>query len=169
MKLVRNAIAGAVAGAVGTAAMDIVWFRRYRRGGGKDTFWSWESAAGVRSWDQASAPGRLGRQVLRALGQDPPQEWARPTTNLVHWATGIGWGLQYGVLAAVAPGRPWARALALGPAAWSASYVILPLAKVYQPIWTYDAATLAKDFSAHLAYGTTTAAAFAAMRRQGSD
>jgi len=37
---------------------------------------------------------------------------------------------------------------------------VLPLAKVYKPIWQYDARTLAKDLSAHLAYGIGTAAAF---------
>jgi hypothetical protein len=34
--------------------------------------------------------------------------------------------------------------------------VTLPLAGVYQPIWRYDAKTLAKDASAHVVYGTVT-------------
>jgi hypothetical protein len=38
--------------------------------------------------------------------------------------------------------------------------VILPAAKLYEPIWEYDAKTLAKDLSAHLLYGTVTAATF---------
>ena len=32
---------GLVAGAVGTAAMDVVWYLRYRRGGGKEKFLDW--------------------------------------------------------------------------------------------------------------------------------
>jgi hypothetical protein len=38
--------------------------------------------------------------------------------------------------------------------------VVLPAAGLYQPIWKYDAKTLAKDLSAHLAYGTGTGVAF---------
>ncbi|MBV8998035.1 MAG: hypothetical protein JO304_03180, partial [Solirubrobacterales bacterium] len=33
----------------------------------------------------------------------------------------------------------------------------LPAAKLYQPIWDYDAKTLANDLSAHLVYGLATA------------
>jgi hypothetical protein len=36
---------------------------------------------------------------------------------------------------------------------------------VYKPMWEYDARTLAKDFTAHLVYGATTSAAFAALAR----
>jgi hypothetical protein len=39
---------------------------------------------------------------------------------------------------------------------WSSDYVTLPLAGVYQPIWKYDAKTLAKDASAHVVYGMVT-------------
>ena len=31
---------------------------------------------------------------------------------------------------------------------------------IYKPIWEYDAKTLAKDLSAHLAYGAGTGSAF---------
>ena len=49
---------------------------------------------------------------------------------------------------------------------------MLPLAKLYKPIWEYDAKTLAKDWSGHLSYGTTTATTFSilalrARRRRG--
>ena len=40
---------------------------------------------------------------------------------------------------------------------------MLPLAKVYEPIWKYDAPTLGKDLSAHLVYGLATGAAFAGL------
>jgi hypothetical protein len=42
---------------------------------------------------------------------------------------------------------------------WAVSYAILPAAGLYKPIWEYDRETLAKDLSAHLVYGATTAAA----------
>jgi hypothetical protein len=163
----RYLAVGAVAGAVGTAAMDVVLYRRYRREGGKDGLWRWESAAGVTSWDEASAPGQLGRKLERLVTRRPPPDrWARATTNLMHWVTGIGWGLQYGALASRTSRQPWLRALALGPVVWLAGYAVLPLAGVYKPIWEYDAGTLGEDLSAHLVYGVATSAVFAALTRQ---
>jgi hypothetical protein len=166
MKLMRDLAAGAVAGTAGTAAMDLVWYRRYQREGGKDSFWRWEFGGNVVGWGDVSAPGQLGRKVLRRVtGRRPPDEWARATTNVVHWATGIGWGLQYGALASTTSRHPLMRALALGPAAWLSGYALLPLAKVYKPIWEYDAKTLGKDLSAHMAYGAAASTAFAALMR----
>lgn len=159
--LIGELVVGALAGAVGTAAMDLLLYRRYQRGGGQESLWQWEFAGDVRTWDRASAPGQLGHKVLRLmLRREPPDSWARMTTNLVHWATGIGWGAQYGALASFTSRVPLLRALALGPTAWLASYAILPLAKVYKPIWEYDAQTLSDDLSAHLVFGTATSTAF---------
>jgi uncharacterized membrane protein YagU involved in acid resistance len=61
--------------------------------------------------------------------------------------------------------HPQSSGIALGTVAWLSGYVILPLAKVYKPIWEYDAETLAKDLSGHLVYGTATSAAFSALNR----
>lgn len=164
MRLIRNVVAGAVAGAIGTAAMDRLLYQRYVRDGGMDSFGQWEFAVGVKTWDEASAPGKVGQRALRAItGKEPPDEWARPTTNLMHWATGVGWGIQFGVVASTTSRLPRLRAAALGPTAWLASYVVLPLLKVYQPIWEYDARTLGQDLSAHMVYGSVTSAAFAAL------
>jgi hypothetical protein len=166
MRLSRYLALGALAGVAGTAAMDLVLYRRYRRSGGEDSLWRWEFAGAVTNWDQASAPGKLGEKLERTVtGQQPPDEWARPTTNLVHWATGISWGVQYAVLANQTSRLGFIRALPLGPTAWLASYAILPLAKVYKPIWEYDARTLRDDLSAHLVFGTATSAVFAALSR----
>ncbi len=160
----RQLVVGAVAGAAGTAAMDLLLYGRYRRDGGEDSLWRWESAAGVSTWDEASAPGQVGRKLERlATRRPPPDRWARTTTNLMHWATGIGWGIQYGALASRTSRLPWTRALALGPAAWLTSYAVLPLAKVYKPIWEYDARTLSEDLSAHVVFGMATSTAFAVL------
>jgi hypothetical protein len=162
----RHLVAGALAGGVGTAAMDTLLYRRFRRDGGTDAPWKWESAAGVSDWESTSAPGKLGQKVERAvIGEDPPEAWARSTTNIVHWLTGVGWAIPYALVASATSKDPWARALALGPMVWLSGYVVLPLAKVYEPIWKYDARTLAKDLSAHLVYGAVTSAAFAALGR----
>ena len=166
MGTIRRLAVGALSGALGTAAMDLLWYRRYRRDGGQDSAWSWETAEGVTTWDEASAPGKLGEKVEQLVtGSPPPDSWARPTTNLVHWATGAAWGLQYAALTAGPTKHPVRRALALGPVAWLSGYVLLPLAGVYKPIWDYDAETLGKDLSAHLVYGATTSAAFALLTR----
>ena len=164
MRLLRCAAVGALAGAVGTAAMDAVWYSRHRREGGTDSWWAWETSAGLEDWEKAPAPGQVGRKVLEALThRPPPARWARATTNVVHWATGVGWGMQLGVAVAVAPRHRTLLGLAVGPVAWSASYVLLPLAKVYKPIWKYDARTLGKDLSAHLVFGGATSATFRAL------
>jgi hypothetical protein len=167
MRFLRNLGAGGLAGAIGTAAMDLLLYERYHRDGGKVTLGRWEFAGDVMSWDQAFAPGQLGRKALRfATGREPPDEWARATTNIVHWATGVGWGLQYGALANATSRHPWARALALGPVVWLSGYVVLPLAKVYKPIWDYDARTLREDLCAHVVYGAVVSAAFAALTKK---
>ena len=167
MRLVRSVVRGALAGAVGTAAMDLLLYERYRRDGGKDSFGRWEFAAAVTRWDDASAPGKVGQKALRVVtGQEPPEEWAGPTTNLMHWATGVGWGIQYGLLASRSSRLPLLRALALGPAAWLTSYVVLPPLKIYKPIWEYDAHTLGQDLSVHMVYGAATSGVFAALTRR---
>jgi hypothetical protein len=145
--------------------MDLWQYLRYRRGDGKEGFWRWELAGDVMSWEQASAPGRLGGKALHSImGEEPPDEWARPATNLVHWATGVGWGALYGAVASVAPRQSPARAIALGPTAWLSSYAVLPLAKVYEPIWRYDVRTLADDLLAHTVYGVVTSAVFEVIK-----
>jgi hypothetical protein len=157
---------GAAAGAVGTAAMDLVWFARYRKGGGHQGLVAWETAEGVDKWDDTSAPGQVGRRVVEGFTQrELPDRWARTMTNTVHWATGLAWGAQFGVVAGSTRRRSWALGLLFGPLVWLASYVLMPLAKLYKPIWEYDDKTLAKDLSAHMVYGAATGATFAALSR----
>jgi len=154
---------GALAGAVGTLAMDLVWFARFKREGGEKRFVEWEFSTKP-DWNEVSAPGQVGKRLAEAfLQRELPPAAAPLTNNVMHWGYGILWGVQYGIVAASRP-KPRVRAgLVLGPVVWASSYVVLPLAKVYKPIWQYDARTLAKDLSAHLAYGTGTAAAFSVL------
>ena len=83
----------------------------------------------------------------------------------MHWATGAQWGVLYGVAAGSAAAANPVLGLLLGATAWGTSYVVLPLAKLYKPMWEYDARTLAKDLSAHLVFGLATALVFRALRR----
>lgn len=157
-------VRGMVAGAVGTLAMDAVWYRRYRRGGGTDSFPRWELAIGLDSWENAAAPAQVGRRITEGLFQrELPAKYASPMTNLTHWGYGIGWGGLYGIVAGTAGPLKAYLGLSLGATVWLSSYVVLPLAGLYQPIWKYDLPTLGRDLTAHLTYGGATGVSFAAL------
>jgi hypothetical protein len=164
---------GSLAGAIGTAAMDAVWYARYKSGGGTDGFVDWEFGSNIKSWDDAPAPALLGKRIYEGVLQRPlPPERAALTNNVVHWATGLGWSAGYGLVAGSAPAPKARFGLVFGPAAWLSSYLVLPLAGLYKPIWKYDAKTLGKDLSAHMVYGLTTASVFrilAGRRRAASE
>jgi hypothetical protein len=155
---VLRGLAGA---AVGTLAMDVLLYARYRRGGGQSGFLSWEFSADVHNWEQAAAPAQVGKRVVEGLFQKKlPDEKAALVNNVVHWAYGIGNGAAYGILAgSAAKPRVWFGP-PFGAGVWGTGYVVLPAAGLYRPIWEYDRVTLAKDLSAHLLYGTTTAIVF---------
>lgn len=156
--MLGHAIRGAVAGALGTAAMDALWYYRYKRGGGKSGFGDWETSAGLADWEDAPAPAKFGRLVIkRTLHRDVPPQRARLVNNAVHWSTGAGWGAVFGVLEGTVAGRRIWHGPLFGGAVWLQSYAVLGPAKLYEPIWDYDAKTLTKDLSAHLVYGLTTA------------
>jgi hypothetical protein len=158
--LLRQLGLGAVSGVCGTIAMDTLWYHRYRKGGGDEGISTWEFARSVTGWDNASTPGKVGAKLLTFVARRPaPDSWARPTTNVVHWLTGAGWGIQYSLLTRHVGRDRVALGLLLGPSAWASSYVVLPVLGLYKPIWKYDARTLAKDLSAHVLYGLVTAGA----------
>ena len=156
-RLLIAAARGKLAGAAGTLAMDLLWYRRSRRAGGEPGFLAWETAAGLEGWDDAPAPAQVGRKLVRlVLRRDLPPERARLVTNVMHWSYGLAWGAMLGVVDELRPSSgPW-RGPAFGLAVWGSDYVILPPLGIYKPIWRYDAATLAKDASAHLVYGSVT-------------
>jgi hypothetical protein len=152
---------GLLAGAAGTVAMDLVWYSRYKSEGGTDSFIDWEFSTNLKDWDKASAPALLGKRIIEGVFQRTlPPERAWLLNDVVHWGTGLGWGAAYGLVAGSAPVPKLRFGPVFGTTVWGTSYVILPLAKLYKPIWEYDAKTLGKDLSAHEVYGTTTAAVF---------
>ena len=156
----RSILRGVESSAVGTLAMDALLYRRYRSGGGKDAFVPWETSDGVESWDGAPAPAQVAKRVLETVTKrEVPARYARTLNNVMHWGFGLGTGAAYGLLAGTRrPGVWWGPPF--GAAVWAGGYVVLPLLGVYQPIWTYDHTTLEKDLSAHLVFGTVTAATF---------
>jgi hypothetical protein len=156
-------VRGLVAGAAGTLAMDALLFSRYRRGGGRDGFAAWETSAGLEKWDDAPAPAQVGRRLVEGLFDRPLP--ARSVNNVTHWAFGLLNGAGYGLVAGSLrnPRLRYGLPFALG--VWGTGYVVLPATGLYQPIWKYDAETLAKDLSAHIVYGLTTAAALNVLAR----
>jgi uncharacterized membrane protein YagU involved in acid resistance len=89
-----------------------------------------------------------------------PPRYARALNNATHWGFGLANGGVYGLLlGSRRKPRVWF-GVPFGAAVWGSGYVVLPLFGVYKPIWKYDLETLRKDFSAHLVFGTATAAAF---------
>jgi hypothetical protein len=152
---------GLVAGTLGTLAMDTLLFARYKRGGGESRFTPWEFSSGLSSWDDAPAPAQVGKRLVEGLFQrELAPEDAALVNNVTHWMFGLFGALQYGIIAGSLRRTRVGYGLPFGAGLWASGYVILPAAKLYDPIWKYDAKTLAKDLSAHLLYGTVTAAAF---------
>jgi hypothetical protein len=150
-----------LAGAVGTLAMDTLLYVRYRRGDGKSGFFRWEFSADVLSWDQAPAPAQVGKRLYEGLfRRELPDHRAALVNNLMHWGYGIANAVPYAVLAGSAPGTKVRYGAPFGAGVWATSYVVLPAAGLYKPIWEYESPILAKDLSAHLVYGLTTAAVF---------
>ena len=157
---------GMLAAAAGTVAMDLLWFARYKRGGGASSFAAWEFSAGLTDWEKAPVPAKVGKRLYEGfLQRELPASQAALTSNVMHWGYGTSWGVLFGIMAG---STFWARmraGLLFGPAVWAAAYVVLPPTKLYKPIWEYDARTLWDDLSAHLVYGMATAATFGLLAR----
>jgi hypothetical protein len=152
---------GLLAGAVGTLAMDLLLFVRYKREGGESGFAAWESSKDLSGWEEAPAPAQVGKRLTEALfARELAPERARLVNNITHWATGVAGAAQYGILAGSLHNPGIRYGLPFGASVWATGYVVLPAAKLYQPIWEYDRKTLLNDLSAHLVYGLGTATAF---------
>lgn len=165
--LTGRMLCGVVAGAAGTLAMDLLWYRRSQQGDGDgSTFLQWE-LTDADSFDEAGAPAKLGRRVAGIAGIELPESAAGRTNDVVHWLTGVGYGAL--VQGAVIDGRRnvAASALATGVGAWAMSYGVLGAEGLYKPVWEYDAETLKQDLSAHLVFGAATAVTYRALRALG--
>jgi hypothetical protein len=157
---IGSIVRGVGASALGTLAMDASLYRRYRNDGGDAAFPGWESSEGLMSWKDAPAPALVAKHLLdRVLGHEVPPRYARSLNNATHWGFGLANGAGYGLLGARRTPKLWF-GLPFGAAVWAGGYIVLPLIGVYEPIWKYDLETLRKDLSAHLVFGTATAAAF---------
>ena len=152
----RFAVKGLSSGVLGTAAMDVVAFRRNRSGGNRERFCSWEFSRNALSFDDVGAPGQLGQKLAKMVRRPIEDRHAGATNNIVHWATGLGWGLAAGVLAKRTRLSPLGAGPVTGVAAFIVSYTVLPLVGLYKPIWRYDTKALSNDFAGHLVFGVVT-------------
>lgn len=163
---------GMLAGAAGTLAMDIFKYLRHRQTGGESSAIDYEFMPGLRAWDQAPAPGQIGKRLYEGLLQRPlPERYAPLSSDLVHWGYGMAWGGLFGLTVGSTRLGRGVKAVAgapFGATVFTAAYIILPLARLYKPPWDYDAKTLAKDLGTHLLYGAGVSAAFAALSRPAS-
>ena len=166
MGLVGTLVKGAVAGAVGTVAMDTLWYRRYREGGGEAGFTDWEFTD-ADSVEEAGAPAQFADTVTDPVGIEIADEHAGTVTDAVHWTTGVANGMGH---ALVNGGRnPLLGGALTGAGAFANSYAILGALGIYEPAWEYEPETLRKDLGAHLVYGLATGLAYAALNGRDDD
>jgi hypothetical protein len=153
-------VGGFLAGTAGTVAMDAYRYLRYRQGGGTDSLLAWEFPP-VPTWEDAPAPGQVAKRVVEGFTQKPlPDRYANLASNIMHWGYGSANGVPYGIVAGSLRRPTPETGLPFGVAVWLTGYVVLPLGRLYQPIWKYDVKTLAEDLSGHLVFGAATGTAF---------
>ena len=153
-----------IAGAVGTIAMDALWYQRYRRAGGSDSFIGWEFGSPASTFSEAGVPAQVGEAIASRFDVVLPESSARLTNNVVHWATGLGWGIAHSVVRTMTPMATLASGVAIGAGAFGTSYAVLPRMGIYKRLSEYDGETLWKDLSAHLVFGAATGAAAGVLK-----
>jgi hypothetical protein len=157
--LIGRTARGLVAGAAGTVAMT-AWQTLAARLQSDQSGEGDHGSEPSDPWAEASAPAKVGRMILQALGYDPPATQIALLTNVMHWGYGTTWGGVYGaVMGKAAHQRPLARGLGFGAWVWVMSYVQLVPLGLYELPWKYPPPELALDLSYHLAYGAGLGAA----------
>ena len=167
VNMIRRVLIGAIAGTLGTLAMDLIWYRRYRSAGGSQPFLAWETAEGTESYETAAAPAQTAKVVADFVGVELPDSSARAVNNVVHWITGVGWGKAHGTAAAILGTTTPLLGPVTGVVAWGTSYVVLPRLGVYKPMREYETDVLWQDLSAHLVYGATLGVTFRLLAGRG--
>ena len=170
MSTLGATVRGVAAAAPGTLAMDASLYRRYRHDGGNAAFPGWESSEGLVSWENAPGPALAAKVLLEGVfKREISPRYARLLNNATHWGFGLAAGAAYGLLLGSRRRTKVWYGLPFGAAVWASGYVVLPQLGVYKPIWKYDLETLARDLSAHLVFGTATAAAYSILTNLEAD
>jgi hypothetical protein len=146
--------------------MDLLWYRRARAAGATPaSLVTWEFRSVPPSFDDAPAPAKVGRVVASSVGVTLDPRFANATNNVVHWSTGLSWGVVGAVLASAPGVHPVPAGVAAGALAWITSYAVLPRLDIYKPISQYEPRVLWDDLSAHLVFGAVTGVALGTLRR----
>ena len=112
----------------------------------------------------AGTAAQIGKRVFEALfACKLPDRAANRVNNVIHWGYGISWAAAFGIVTGSASRSRAGFGPVFGTVVFLADYVVLPPTGIYQPIWTYDAKTLGKDWASHLVYGTVTGLALRAL------
>ncbi len=145
----RSAARGLAAAAVGTAAMTSAQIAYQKATGG----------------ESSSAPGELGRRIIKGVLNRRVPRRHRPALNQVmHGLYGTSWGLPFGLGASASSQPPSAAVsgVALGLTVWGTSLIQLPALDLAPPPWQQSPSALASDLGFHLVYGAVTGIAFRA-------
>lgn len=165
-KLVVPLARGAVAGAVGTAAMDLNQYVRHRLRGGKDPFWHFEFCA-AESFDHAPAPAQIALMAVDVvLGREIPDRHVNLANNLVHWGYGVSWASILGLVTGRSRTRRWTAGVLYGTVVFLSGSIILPTLDVYKPLWDQDPSSIRRDWVDHLLYGIATSATLGTLVRR---
>jgi len=158
----RDAAAGAIAGAFASFVMEQAQKPIMKAG-----------SDATRAREQAAFDGdppatvKVAQAVARAAGH--PLASRRAGTvggELVHYATGIGWGALFGLLAPRVAVPALLAGAAFGAVVWIVGDEgIVPALGFAKGPRAYPASAHAKALAAHLVYGTATAASFRAIER----
>ncbi len=156
--MLREALTGAAAGAVGTVALNAVTYADMAING--------RPASSVPDTMAGTLAEKVGLD-LSAEGEDPDGETAQNRQSglgaLMGYVTGIGVGTAYGLIRPHLDGvsKPVA-GVALALAAMAASDVPATVLGVVDPT-TWPPSSWGMDFGFHLAYGVVTAIAYDAF------
>ncbi len=135
--------------------MDALSYKRYRSQGGTSSFIGWEVGDPSQTFSEAGAAAEFASEMASRLHIELPTSSVRLANNIVHWTTGLGWGVAHSVLRTVTPLATVTSGVATGAGAFATSYAVLPRLGIYKRLSEYDGETLWRDLSAHLVFGAT--------------
>jgi hypothetical protein len=138
-KLIPWAVRGAIAGAVGTAALTLTYEteRRMR-----------PDVEGQLDYDDSLVPGQIVASVLHLPSVSTGEEAA--LGNLLRWGYGSAFGIMHRTLRRRLP-EPYA-SLVFGGMLMSATFSLFPLLGHTPPPWKWPRDVLATSLGTHVAY-----------------
>lgn len=154
------AIKGAVAGAIGTAALGLAMER------GPALLQQLGLLDGQPEGGGEEPTEKLARRVTRGVLDRPLEGEAKETTGQVmRWGYGAGWGLLYGLVQVSLRPRHWLHGTMLGVVTAAVASTAGPALRLTPAPAEQPATISAMQFAYHLLYGWTTALAFRLLAR----